>query len=150
MIAVAVCAAPPASAWAAEAESRYAIGFGSFRVRPTAIFPTSYADRSCRQPKAFYLGMPEHLDGPGEGDRPTAGSSLLRAIHRRPAAAEAGGLVGGRLGWFHKAEETAEVLAMANRVANFRGVMLDDFFTGNTEGKPRAVVRRGVGRCAAS
>ena len=40
-------------------------------------------------------------------------------------------------GGFHKAEETAEVLAMAKRVPNFRGVMLDDFFTGKA-GEPRA------------
>lgn len=38
-------------------------------------------------------------------------------------------------GGFHKAEETAEVLAMAGRVPNFRGLMLDDFFTGNADGK---------------
>ena len=40
-------------------------------------------------------------------------------------------------GGFHKARETAEVLAMARRVPNFRGVMLDDFFITKTTG-PRA------------
>ena len=38
-------------------------------------------------------------------------------------------------GGFSKPEETSEVLAMAKRVPNFRGVMLDDFFTGKAEGQ---------------
>ena len=38
-------------------------------------------------------------------------------------------------GGFFKPEETAEVLALAKSVPNFRGVMLDDFFTGQAEGQ---------------
>ena len=51
----------------------------------------------------------------------------------RPLKSVVWSLVGS--GGFHKAEETAEVLDMAKRVPNFRGVMLDDFFTTKADGK---------------
>lgn len=54
-------------------------------------------------------------------------------IALRPLKNVAWSLVGS--GGFHNPEETAAVLAMAKRVPNFRGVMLDDFFTGKAEGK---------------
>jgi hypothetical protein len=54
----------------------------------------------------------------------------------RPLKNVAWSLVGS--GGFNKAEETAEVLDMAKRVPNFRGVMLDDFFISKPGGGKRA------------
>jgi hypothetical protein len=38
-------------------------------------------------------------------------------------------------GGFHSSEETKEVLGLARTMPNFAGLMLDDFFTGEKEGK---------------
>ncbi len=85
----------------------------------------------------FYLGVPNILmvqssvkEAPyGRFEPPFE----QYTIALRPMKNVVWSLVGS--GGFHKAEETAEVLAMAKKVPNFRGVMLDDFFTGKAEGK---------------
>lgn len=84
----------------------------------------------------FYLGVPNILmvqssvkEAPyGRFEPPFE----QYTVALRPLQNVVWSLVGS--GGFHKAEETAEVLAMAKRVPNFRGVMLDDFFTGKAEG----------------
>jgi len=85
----------------------------------------------------FYLGVPNILivqssekEAPyGRFEPPFE----QYTVALRPLKNVVWSLVGS--GGFHKASETAEVLAMAKRVPNFRGVMLDDFFTGKAEGK---------------
>jgi hypothetical protein len=88
---------------------------------------------------AFYLGVPNILmvqsaekEAPyGRLEPPLEPYTVAL----RPLKGVAWSVVGS--GGFHKAEETAEVLDLAKRVPNFRGLMLDDFFTGKAEG-PRA------------
>lgn len=85
----------------------------------------------------FYLGVPNILMVQSSEKESAYGRFEppfeQYTVALRPLKNVAWSLVGS--GGFHKAEETAEVLAMAKRVANFRGVMLDDFFTGKAEGK---------------
>lgn len=86
---------------------------------------------------AIFLGVPNILmvqsnerEAPyGRLDPPL----VQHAEALRPLKGVVWSVVGS--GGFHKAEETAEVLALAKRMPNFRGVMLDDFFTGKAEGK---------------
>ncbi|MGI6419146.1 MAG: hypothetical protein ACOX1P_26170 [Thermoguttaceae bacterium] len=137
LIAVAVCAAPPASAQAAEAET-VRDRLWVFSCPTNSDFP-HIGRRSVVSPAegAFYLGVPNILMVQAS-ERESPYGRLEPPFEQytvalRPLKRVVWSVVGS--GGFHKAEETAEVLAMANRVANFRGVMLDDFFTGNTEGK---------------
>jgi hypothetical protein len=85
----------------------------------------------------FYLGVPNILMVQSSEKEAVYGrfeSPFEQyTIALRPLKNVAWSLVGS--GGFNKPEETAEVLAMARRVPNFRGVMLDDFFTGKAEGK---------------
>lgn len=85
----------------------------------------------------FYLGVPNILMVQSSEKEARYGRFEppfeQYTVALRPLANVVWSLVGS--GGFHKAEETAEVLAMATRVPNFRGVMLDDFFTGKAEGK---------------
>lgn len=137
LIAVAVCAAPPASARAAEAET-VRDRLWVFSCPTNSDFP-HIGRRSVVSPAegAFYLGVPNILMvQASESEAPYGRLEPpleQYTVALRPLKRVVWSVVGS--GGFHKAEETAEVLAMANRVANFRGVMLDDFFTGNTEGK---------------
>lgn len=137
LIAVAVCAAPRASARAAEAET-VRDRLWVFSCPTNSDFP-HIGRRSVVSPAegAFYLGVPNILMVQAS-EREAPYGRLEPPFEQytvalRPLKRVVWSVVGS--GGFHKAEETAEVLAMANRVANFRGVMLDDFFTGNTEGK---------------
>jgi len=137
LAAVAVCAAPPASARAAEAET-VRDRLWVFSCPTNSDFP-HIGRRSVVSPAegAFYLGVPNILMvQASESEAPYGRLEPpleQYTVALRPLKRVVWSVVGS--GGFHKAEETAEVLAMANRVANFRGVMLDDFFTGNTEGK---------------
>lgn len=85
----------------------------------------------------FYLGVPNILMVQSSEKESVYGRFEppfeQYTIALRPLKNVAWSLVGS--GGFNKPEETAEVLAMAGRVPNFRGVMLDDFFTGKAEGK---------------
>jgi hypothetical protein len=85
----------------------------------------------------FYLGVPNILMVQSSTKEAPYGRFELPfepyTIALRPLKNVVWSVVGS--GGFNKAEETAEVLAMAKRVPNFRGVMLDDFFTGKSEGK---------------
>lgn len=85
----------------------------------------------------FYLGVPNILMVQSSVKEAPYGRFELPfeqyTVALRPLKNVAWSLVGS--GGFNKADETAEVLAMAKRVPNFRGVMLDDFFTGKTEGR---------------
>ena len=85
----------------------------------------------------FYLGVPNILMVQSSEKESPHGRFDLPfepyTVALRPLKNVVWSLVGS--GGFHKAEETAEVLAMAGSVPNFRGVMLDDFFTDNKEGK---------------
>ncbi|MFA5192947.1 MAG: hypothetical protein WC740_19735 [Verrucomicrobiia bacterium] len=84
----------------------------------------------------FYLGVPNILMVQSSAKEAPYGRFEppfeQYTVALRPLKNVVWSLVGS--GGFHKAEETAEVLAMAKRVPNFRGVMLDDFFTGKAEG----------------
>jgi len=85
----------------------------------------------------FYLGVPNILmvqssekESPyGRFEPPFEQYTMAL----RPLKSVVWSLVGS--GGFNKAEETAEVLDMAKRVPNFRGVMLDDFFNSKADGK---------------
>ena len=86
---------------------------------------------------AYFLGVPNILmvqSHPKEAVYGRLEPPLEQyAVALRPLKSVVWSVVGS--GGFHKTEETAEVLAMANRVPNFRGLMLDDFFTGKAEGQ---------------
>lgn len=88
----------------------------------------------------FYLGVPNILivqSHPNEAPWGRFEPPFEQyTIAMRPLNSVVWSVVGS--GGFNKPEETADVLAMAKRVPNFRGVMLDDFFTDKAEGK-RAV-----------
>jgi hypothetical protein len=85
----------------------------------------------------FYLGVPNILMVQSSTKEAPWGRFELPfepyTVALRPLKNVAWSLVGS--GGFNKPEETAEVLSMAKRVPNFRGVMLDDFFTGKAEGR---------------
>lgn len=85
----------------------------------------------------FYLGVPNILMVQSSTKEAPWGRFELPfepyTVALRPLQNVVWSLVGS--GGFNKPYETAAVLAMARRVPNFRGVMLDDFFTGKTEGK---------------
>jgi len=84
----------------------------------------------------FYFGVPNILMVQSNEKEAQYGRFDLPfepyTVALRPLKNVAWSLVGS--GGFHNATETAEVLAMAKRVPNFRGVMLDDFFI--TSAKP--------------
>lgn len=89
----------------------------------------------------FYFGVPNILMVQSNEKEAPYGRFDLPfepyTVALRPLKNVAWSLVGS--GGFNKAEETAEVLAMAKRVPNFRGVMLDDFFiTSAKAGEKRA------------
>jgi hypothetical protein len=79
----------------------------------------------------FYLGVPNILMVQSSDKEAPWGRFELPfeqyTVALRPLKNVVWSVVGS--GGFNKPEETAEVLAMASRVKNFRGVMLDDFFT---------------------
>ena len=86
---------------------------------------------------AFFLGIPNIIvvqsstnEAPyGRLDPPFA----QYALAMRPLQRLVWSVVGS--GSFTSPEETEEVLELARNTANFRGIMLDDFFHGRNEGK---------------
>lgn len=84
----------------------------------------------------FYLGVPNILMVQSSTKEAPYGRFELPfepyTVALRPLKNVVWSVVGS--GGFHKAEETAEVLAIAKRVPNFRGVMLDDFFISQAAG----------------
>lgn len=86
---------------------------------------------------AFYLGVPniivvqssEKEARYGRLEPPLA----QYAVAMRPLKRVVWSVVGS--GGFHAPKETEEVLALSRTLPNFAGVMLDDFFTGQREGK---------------
>ena len=86
---------------------------------------------------AFYLGVPNIImvqssvsEAPfGRLEPPLA----QYAVALRPLRRVVWSVVGS--GGFHAPAETREVLELAKTMPNFAGIMLDDFFTGQREGK---------------
>lgn len=86
---------------------------------------------------AFYLGVPNiFMVQSSESEAPYGRLHSPLAQYNvalEPLKRVVWSVVGS--GGFYSPEETAEVLEMARTTSNFVGVMLDDFFTGRTEGR---------------
>jgi hypothetical protein len=86
---------------------------------------------------AFYLGVPNiFMVQSSEREAPYGRLQPPLAQYNvalRPLKRVVWSVVGS--GGFHSPEETEEVLEMAKTTPNFAGIMLDDFFTGRTEGQ---------------
>jgi len=86
---------------------------------------------------AFYLGVPNIIvvqSSEAEAPHGRLEPPLAQyAVAMRPLRRVVWSVVGS--GGFHSAKETAEVLELARQAPNFAGIMLDDFFTGQKQGK---------------
>ncbi len=86
---------------------------------------------------AFYLGVPNIIvvqSSEAEARHGRLEPPLAQyAVAMRPLKRMVWSVVGS--GGFHSAKETAEVFELARQAPNFAGIMLDDFFTGQKEGK---------------
>ena len=86
---------------------------------------------------AFYLGVPNLIvvqASEGEAKYGRLEPPFAQyAVAMRPLKRVVWSVVGS--GGFSAENETREVLELARRTPNFVGIMLDDFFTGNKEGK---------------
>lgn len=86
---------------------------------------------------AFYLGVPNLIvvqASEGEAKYGRFNPPFAQyAVAMQPLKRVVWSVVGS--GGFHAENETREVLELARRTPNFAGIMLDDFFTGEKEGK---------------
>jgi hypothetical protein len=86
---------------------------------------------------AFYLGVPNIIVVQAHESEAKYGRFeppfAQYAVALRPLKRVVWSVVGS--GGFNSEGETKEVLELARQTPNFRGIMLDDFFTGEKEGK---------------
>ncbi len=133
------CAGSPASAQApAAAEGTVRDRLWIFTCAANSDFP-HIGRRSVMTPAegAFYLGVPNIIVVQSSASEARYGRLeppyAPYTVALRPLKRVVWSVVGS--GGFHARPETEEVLGLARSTPNFTGVMLDDFFTGQKEGK---------------